>query len=194
MKGYMGKILRVNLSKMAMSEEILDSQVVRQYLGGLGIATKILYDEVPKKTDPFSADNKLIFSPGVFTGTGYPGGSRFNVVTKSPLTGIWLGSSAAGFFGTRLRAAGYDVLIIEGSSKKPVFIDIQEGKVDFVDAADIWGLDTFESKKQIEKKVDRKNVSTLLIGPAGEKLVRTACIMVDGGRFTGRGGAGAEME
>jgi len=193
MKGYMGKILRINLSKKAVSEETLDPQVVRQYLGGVGIATKILYDEVPKNTNPLSAGNKLIFAPGVFTGTGYPGGSRFNVVTKSPLTGIWLGSSAAGFFGTRLRAAGYDALIIEGSSKKPVLIDIQDGKVDFIDASDIWGLDTFESKERIEKKADRKNVSILLIGPAGEKLVRTACIMVDGGRFTGRGGAGAVM-
>ena len=98
MKGYMGKILRINLSKKAVSEETLDPQVVRQYLGGVGIATKILYDEVPKNTNPLSAGNKLIFAPGVFTGTGYPGGSRFNVVTKSPLTGIWLGSSAAGFF------------------------------------------------------------------------------------------------
>jgi len=193
MKGYMGKILRVNLSNQVSSEETIDPQIIKQYLGGVGIATKILYDEVPRNTDPFSADNKLIFAPGVLTGTGYPGGSRFNVVTKSPLTGIWLGSSAAGFFGTRLRAAGYDALVVEGSSKKPVLIDIQDEKVDFIDASDVWGLDTFESKEQIEKKLERKNVGTILIGPAGEKRVRTAGMMVDMGRFTGRGGAGAVM-
>jgi aldehyde:ferredoxin oxidoreductase len=193
MKGYMGKILRVNLSQQKVKEESLDPHIARQYLGGVGIATKILYDEVPKGTDPLSEKNKIIFFSGVLTGTGYPGGSRFQVVTKSPLTGIWLGSSAAGFFGTRLKRAGYDGLIVEGISKKPVVIDISDEGVEFINAADIWGMDIFKSKDAIEKKVNKKKTGIVLIGPAGEKLVRTACIMSDEGRFTGRGGAGAVM-
>ena len=118
--GYAGKILRINLSNEDYHVEPLDLDVSRAYLGGRGLNSKMLYDEVPAGTDPMGPENKLMFATGPFVGTMFPTASRFNVSAKSPLTGILGDSNAGGHFAPEMKFAGYDQIIIEGSSSRPV--------------------------------------------------------------------------
>jgi len=120
MKGWLGKILRVDLSTKTYKTEDIDLNTLKMFLGGHGVATKILMDEMDPKVDPLSPDNKLIFSIGPLTGTAAPLGSRYMVTTKSPLTGLLGFGNSGGFFGPAMRNAGYDHIIFEGKSYKPV--------------------------------------------------------------------------
>ena len=191
--GYMGKILRVSLSQGKMVEEPLTKGFVESFVGGKGYAW-YLFKELKPGIDPFSPENKIIFATGPLTGSTAPGfAGRHVVITKSPLTGIFLDSYAGGFFGARLKFAGFDAVIIEGKAEKPVYLWINDGKAELRDASKLWGKTTDETEKAVKEEVGDDKASVVTIGPAGENLVRFACISGDNGRESGRGGAGAVL-
>lgn len=197
MHGYMGKIVRVNLTTGAITEEFPDKQTLRDFLGGAGLATKYLYDEVPPGTDPLGPDNKLIFMTGPLTGTPSPSTGRFSVVTKSPLTGWWGQANSGGFWGRDLKRSGFDGIIFEGISTKPVYLILNEGKVELRDASHLWGKLTSETTKAIQDELG-EDFNIACIGPAGENQVKYAAIMNDvkeanWGRAAGRCGVGTVM-
>ncbi len=195
MKGWTGKILRVELSKRTYEIEDLDSTVAKMFIGGPGVATKILMDEMDPKVDPLSPDNKLIFSTGPLTGTAAVTGSRYAVTSKSPLTDLLGFANSGGFFGPALKFAGYDHIILEGSSSTPVYLWIDDDKIEIRDADHIWGKDTHETEIILRDELEGsgKRVRVSCIGPAGEKLVRFAAVMNDKHRAAGRCGIGAVM-
>jgi len=200
MYGWTGKILRIDLSRRNCSVEDLPFGLARQYIGGRGLGDRILFDEVDPRTDPLSPENKLIFATGPMTGTGVPAGGRFIVVGKSPLTGAIANPCCGGYLGANLKFAGYDVIIVEGKSPEPVYISIVNDTVEIRPAAHLWGKGATETEHAIRARMGpeadgwEKNIlSVATIGPAGENLVRFACIMADGGRAAGRSGLGAVM-
>jgi len=148
--------------------------------------------EISADADPLSPENKLIFMTGPLTGTPAYSSAKFQLATRSPLTGIYLCSNCGGYFGPHLKMSGYDGLIIEGRTEKPIYLSIFDNKVEFIDAEFLTGMDTEETNKELRRKYDNPKLSVMSIGPAGEKLVKFACIQVDGRSF-GRGGGGAVM-
>ncbi|HHZ03429.1 MAG TPA: aldehyde ferredoxin oxidoreductase family protein [Tissierellia bacterium] len=188
---YNGKILRVNLTKGEIHSENLDLDLAKKFIGGRGLGTKILLDEGVATVDPLSEDNKLIYATGPMTGTSAPTGGRYMVVTKSPLTGMIASSNSGGIWGAKLKYAGWDAIIVEGKAKEPVYINIEDSKVEILPAKDYWGKTTEALIEEI-KKVHPK-ASVLNIGPAGEKLSLIASIMNDADRAAGRSGVGAVM-
>ena len=192
MYGLMGKILRVNLTDGKITEEAIPEKTARMYLGGGGLATKYLYDEVKKGTDPFSPDNKLIFMTGPLTGTSCPSAGRYSVVSKSPLTGTWAQANSGGFWAPDFKKTGYDGVIFQGIAKKPVYLVCEDGKAELRDASHLWGMKTPETTDAIQNELG-KQFKVACIGPAGEKKVRIACIMNDKHRAAGRCGLGAVM-
>jgi aldehyde:ferredoxin oxidoreductase len=190
--GFMGKILRVDLSCGSISTEQVPVQWMRLYLGGAGIASKYLFEEVPVDTDPLGQDNKLIFMSGPLTGTSSASASRYSVVAKSPLTGIWGHGNSGGSFGPAMKRAGFDGIIIEECSDEPVYLSIMDGNAKLLPADDLWGKKVPETEDIIKKKQGRK-VTIASIGPGGENLVRYAAIMNNKHRAVGRTGMGAVM-
>jgi len=192
--GYMGKILRVNLSTGKVSEEPINEQLAKNFIGARGYAAKIIFDEVDPKADPLGPENKLIFATGPLTLTPSPTGGRYDVVTKSPLNNVIAASNSGGFWGTELKKAGYDMIIVEGKAPKPVYLWITEDKVEIKDAARLIGKDTSETTdKIIEGLGGDKQIKVACIGPAGENLVKFACVINDKARAAGRTGVGAVM-
>jgi len=197
LKGYMGKILRVNLTNGTITEEFPEEEILRKYLGGAGLATWYLINETEKGIDPLGPENKLIFMTGPLTGTQSPSAGRYSVVAKSPLTNLWGQANSAGFWAKDFKRSGFDGIIFEGISPKPVYLLTEDGKAELIDAAEIWGKTTSETTKLLKEKHGSKhNVSC--IGPAGEKLVKYAAIMNDCdeeyfGRAAGRCGLGTVM-
>ncbi len=193
----MGKILRVNLTNGKISEEFPDEVTLKLYLGGSGLATKYLIDEVPKGIDPLGPENKLIFMTGPLTGTPSPSTGRYSVVAKSPLTMVWGEANSAGFWGRDLKRSGFDGIIFEGISPKPVYLVTEDGKAELRDASHLWGKNTSETTRIIREELgDKFNVSCIGIG--GENLVKYAAIMNDCdkpnyGRAAGRCGMGTVM-
>lgn len=192
MAGFMGKILRVNLTDGKISEEPLPQKDARMLLGGCGLATKYLFDEVKKGADPLGPENKLIFMTGPLTGTISPSSGKFNAVTKSPLTGFWGQSGSGGRWGRDLKKSGFDGIIIEGQAQKPVYIFIDDGKVELRDAGDLWGKNVMETTSLLKNRLG-KGFNIACIGVAGENKVKYAAIMNDEHRALGRGGFGAVM-
>jgi len=190
MKGYTGKILRVNLTTGKSKVEPLVEREKRLFLGGLALASYRLYKEVKGGIDPLSKDNKLIFSPGLLVGTGLPTLSKSSFVFKSPLTGGFGRAVAGAKMGVTLKKAGYDLLIIEGKSKRPVFLRINDDKVSIEDASDLWGKNAIETQNILKERYGKCN--TAAIGPAGEHLSRISCIDLEE-RQAARGGPGAVM-
>lgn len=186
MFGYSRKILRINLDKNDSWEEELTDKMIRKYLGGKGFGAKILYEELKKRTDPLSKDNKIIFATGPFTNNGVVSAGKNVVITKSPLTGLFLDCYFGGGFGKALKQAGFDVLIIEGKSQNPCYILITD-KVEIKDAKALWSKTTFETEKTLSSQG-----KVACIGPAGENLVRISSIFSEG-RIAARGGIGAVM-
>lgn len=191
MYGYIGKFLRVNLTKGDTSVENLKPEIAQKFVGARGLATKVLFDETDPKVEPFSPENKLIFATGPLTGTGAPAACRYMVVTKSPLTGGIANSSCGGFWGSELKFAGYDMVIIEGAASEPVYLWIENEKIEIRSAKSFWGKDTSETNDLIRSETD-ENARVACIGPGGENLVRFGCIISEG-RAAGRGGVGAVM-
>jgi len=192
MKGWIGKILRVDLTKGEWKVEELDPKLGAKFIGGRGLGSKILFDEIDPKVDPFSPNNKLIMATGPLTGTGASAAGRYMVITKAPLTGTIACSNSGGHFGAELKFAGFDLIIFEGKAKGPVYLYIEDGKAEIRDAKSIWGKTTHETTDQILSETDM-DARVACIGPAGEKLVRYACVINDKHRAAGRSGVGAVM-
>jgi len=190
--GFMGKLLRVNLSEGKISEEDVREEWAEKFIGGAGLATRYLYDEVPKGADPFGPENRLIFMTGPLTGTASASASRYSVVAKSPLTGIWGHGNSGGSFGPVLKRSGYDGIVFEGISPEPVYLKIIDGKAELCEATHLWGKTVAESEDLIHEALDEK-VTIASIGPGGENLVRYAAVMNNKHRAAGRCGLGAVM-
>mgnify|MGYP001063065398 CR=1 FL=1 len=191
--GFAGDILRINLKNRRTSKEPLKEDQARKYLGGSGLATKILFDELKLGIDPLGPENKLILTAGVMAGTLCEGGGSWQAVTKSPLTGIWAGSRSGGFFGPEMKYAGYDMIILEEKAEQPSYLWIRNDQVEIKDAGDAWGKPVPEAEAIIKEDIGEYEARLALIGPAGEKLVRFAAIVNDGCRVAGRCGVGAIM-
>ncbi len=193
MFGYNGRILRVDLTEERITVEEPGEDFYRRYLGGRGFIAPTLLKEVPKGADPLGPENKLIFALGPITGMPFPGSGRNSVGAKSPLTGGFGESEAGGFFGPELKKAGYDEIIVEGVAKSPLYLWIKDGKAELRDARRLWGLDVRDTQQEIRKELEDPLIRTAVIGPAGEKLVRFACILNDVTHAAGRTGMGAVM-
>ena len=191
LRGYHGRILRVNLSTGRWRVEELGEADARLFIGGKALAYLMAYREIPPGTDPLGPSNKLYFVTGPFSAL-VPGASKVTVLAKSPLTRLLNDSHAGDFFGPSLRKAGYDALVVEGASKDPVYLYIHSRGVEVRDASRLWGLTTREATRRIRSETSEK-VSVAAIGPAGERLVRIANIIFDEERAAGRGGLGAVM-
>ena len=189
-----GKLLRVNLTKGTCTPEPLNMDWVKLYLGQRGLGTKYLYEEIDPKVDPLSPDNKLIFVTGPLTGTCASTGGRYSVVTKGPLTGTVACSNSGGQFGGELKQAGWDMVIIEGKSAKPVYLMLVDDQAELLDAEGfIWGETVWDTEDAIRKRHQDPLIRIASIGGAGEGLSRYACIMNDRDRAAGRSGVGAVM-
>ena len=191
MKGLTGKLLRVNLSIGNVVNEDIPSQDIMTFIGGRGLAIKYLYDELAPGTDPLGEDNKLILCNGVLAGTTVQSASRWLSITKSPLTGCYARSSGGADFGAWLKFAGYDLVIVEGKSERPVYIYVTPERVSIEDAREIWGLTSQKAQDWISA-YHGKNTRTACVGPAAENLVRYAAI-VSGRRTASRCGTGTVM-
>jgi aldehyde:ferredoxin oxidoreductase len=192
--GYTGKIGRIDLSSRTVEEQALEEHVARTFIGGSGLGAKFLFDETDEHTEPFGENNRLIFSTGPLTGSVLFNSNRFEAVTKSPLTGIFAESSGGGYWGATLKRAGYDALIITGKTDEPVYIVVQDGKITIKDGGELWGKDCFAATEML-KEQEGTDAKVAVIGPAGERLSRIACIVTDGyhGRALGRCGIGSVM-
>lgn len=191
MKGYAGKLLRVNLSDGKIYREEISESMQRDFLGGRGFAIKLLWEEV-KKVDPLSEQNKIIFSTGPLSGQLLPSSGKMVIASKSPLTGGYGDGNIGSMASVHLRRAGYDVLVVEGKSERPCYILVEDEKVKILEASELWGKNTFESQDLLEKK-HGKNCGILLIGPSAENLVRISTVLSQRGRSGGRPGMGAVM-
>jgi aldehyde:ferredoxin oxidoreductase len=198
MFGYNGQILRVNLSSKKVTKDGLTEADARKYLGGRGLAIKILFDELEAGIDPLGPENKLVYAAGPLAGTGFPLSSRWIVAAKSPLTGIWGEATCGGTFAVQLRKAGYDALVVEGVAASPVYINIMDDDVQIKNASHLWGKMTLDTEIAIAHDLGIKtrredDPAVVCIGPAGEKLVKIAGVMHTAHRAAGRSGLGAVM-
>ncbi len=191
--GYAGKILTVDLSDGKISEKTLDLSLAKNLIGCLGIASKIMLEELDPSVKPFDPKNKLILATGPLTGSTAPAANKSIIISRSPLTNIWGESVFSANCGIELKRAGYDMLIIEGKAEKPVYLWIHDGTAEIKDASGIWGMDTFSACDAIKKDLGEMKAAAISIGPAGEKLARIASIISDNGRAAGRCGLGAVM-
>ncbi|MBI9108817.1 MAG: aldehyde ferredoxin oxidoreductase family protein [Spirochaetales bacterium] len=194
MKGYNGRYLDIDLSAGTVEVKPLSEDMVRQYIGGSGLGAKFLYDATGPDTDPLGPENIMIFASGPVTSTGGFNSDRFEVVSKSPQSGIYGEASCGGKWGGRFKKTGYDAMIVRGKATSPVYITITDKDVKIEDASDLWGLDTFKTHRQL-KEAAGKGAEVACIGPSGEKMIRIAAIIADGahGRAAGRCGLGAVM-
>ncbi|MBW1931294.1 MAG: aldehyde ferredoxin oxidoreductase family protein [Deltaproteobacteria bacterium] len=192
MQGWMGKLLRVDLTTGRLSVEMVDPEVARDFIGGRGWAIRYLYDEVDPGVDPLSEGNKVIFATGPLTATLTPSGARYMVVTKSPLTGAITCANAGGEFPTEMKRTGFDMFIFEGRSPRPIYLWVNDDQAELRPADHLWGMDVHTTVALIRKETDPK-VRVACIGPAGEKLVKIAAIMNDAHRAAGRAGVGAVL-
>ena len=192
----MGKILRVNLTESELEEEPLSEDIARRYVGGKALSAKILFEELKPGVDPLGPDNKMVIATGVMGAIPFSGNSRFSVCAKSPLGYAWGESYSGGYMAPKIKQAGFDAIIIEGASKTPVWLYVNEGKAELRDASRLWGQFTADAETNIKKELgdkDKRQTSVATIGPAGEKLVRFAAIMNDLREAAGRSGMGAVM-
>jgi aldehyde:ferredoxin oxidoreductase len=192
MSGWHGKLLRVDLTAGTCKTEALNLQWAKQFLGGRGLASKYLVEEVAADVDPLSPNNKLIMATGPLTGTYGAANGRYMVVTKSPLTGTIASSNSGGYFPSELRYAGYDMIIFEGKAKAPCYLQIYNDRVELVGAVHLWGKSTQATEDAILAEF-HGDAKVACIGPAGENLVHFACILNDKHRAAGRSGVGAVM-
>ena len=186
------KLLWVSLSQQKSKEIELTSDLFTHYLGGRGLGTKLVYDNVTPTTDPFAPENLLIFAIGPLTATAAPTGGRFSVSTKSPLTGTVFDSNCGGYFGPQIRRSGYAAIVLEGRAPAPVYLWINDGSVEFRSAKSIWGNEVSPTTDYLLDETDRK-AQIACIGPAGENRIKLAAIITDKHRAAGRGGVGAVM-
>ena len=189
--GWIGKLLRVDLTKGTWAYEPLNMKDANDYVGCRGLGTKIFCDECDPKVDPLSPENKLIFLTGPLTGTGATSGGRYEVVAKAPLTGTIGAANSGGRFGPEIKFAGIDGIIFEGKAEKPVYLYINDDHIELRDAAHLWGKDCHETTDMLVEECGKFEVAC--IGPTGERQMLYSAIMNDKNRAAGRGGLGAVM-
>lgn len=192
MRGFFNQLLRINLSKGETTVEPIADSILQSYLGGKGLGSYLLLKENPPRIDPFSPENRLIFTLGPLADTPFYGSSRYAVFTKSPQTGIYSESYSGGKITLSLSRAGYDAIIIEGKSKEPIFLEVSDQRVIFHSASKLWGKETYEAEEAILNRVGN-GAGVLVIGPAGENLVKFSVIESEHWRSLGRAGIGAVM-
>lgn len=193
MKGFYGKLLRINLSEKSYMVEEIPAEVLKKYLGGKGLGSYLLLNNVPAGTDPLGPDNKLIFTTGSAAGTIVPGASRYGIYSRSPLTGLYAESYSGGKVAPVMRRTGYDAIIVEGAAAAPVYLEVSDKSVVFRDAAHLWGMETYATEDAVLAEVNNPDAQAVVIGPAGEKLVHFACVENNYWRSAGRTGMGAVM-
>ncbi|MEY3489118.1 MAG: hypothetical protein RL655_686 [Pseudomonadota bacterium] len=190
---WAGKILRVNLSKGTVTTEPLNREWARDFVGSRGLGSKYLINEIDPKVDPLSPDNKIIWATGPLTGTMASTGGRYTVITKGPLTGAIACSNSGGYWGAELKMAGWDMVIFEGKSPKPVYLCIQNDVAELRDASHLWGQSVWHTEEAIKKSLQDPLVRVSCIGKAGENRVLYASVVNDMHRAAGRSGVGAVM-
>jgi aldehyde:ferredoxin oxidoreductase len=193
MGGYAGRLLFVDLTKGTYEEKPLSEQMARGFIGGYGIGARVLYDMMKPGVDPLGPDNVLGFISGPLNGTGALFGGRYTVVCKSPVTGEWNDANSGGAFGPELKRAGFDGVFISGAAKEPVYLFVNDGKVEIRDAKAVWGKDCTEALDLLVRETGQPDLRAALIGPSGEKQSLMACVINDKHRAAGRGGCGAVM-
>ena len=190
MRGWAGRLLRVDLSSGRYWIQDIDPSILVSFVGGRGLAVKLLWDELRPGVDPLSPLNKLVIAAGPLTGYPGPNTGKLVIAAKSPLTGGYGDGNIGSWASVHLRKADFDAMVIEGASPKPVYLYVEDDKVSLMPADDLWGLDTFETEDRL-RRVYGSNVGMLIIGPAGENLVRFATVVAQRGRSGGRPGMGA---
>ena len=193
LNGSTHRLLRVNVTDGRVKTEKLSDETIRDFLGGKCLGAKILYEELEPGLDPLGPSNKLVFSAGPLTGALFPGNSRYVVMAKSPITGGWGESHAAGFFGPELKYAGFDAVVVEGRAEAPVYLWIREGGAELRDAERVWGKMTGDAQTEIRREVGDEKTRVAAIGPGGERLVRYASVISDLYCAAGRCGMGTVM-
>lgn len=190
--GYAGKLLEVNLTKGRIFQRQIEEAIYKKYLGGSGIAGRILLNNANPPPEPLHPDNPIIFFAGLLTGTMVPGASRISICSRSPLTKIWGEATTGGSFGAELKYSGLDGILIRGKAERPVYLWIHDGKAELRPAEILWGKDTFETAWRIRQETDEE-AKVASIGPAGESLVKISSIIFEGqhSRAAGRTGLGA---
>jgi aldehyde:ferredoxin oxidoreductase len=191
--GYNGKTLRVNLSNKSTTIEEISEKLCKRYIGGIGFIIYYLWKELKQGVDALSIDNKLIFALGPVSGIRVPGAARNCIGAKSPMTGGIGKAEAGGYWGAELKRAGFDIIIVEGKAEKPVYLWIQDGKVNIRDASHLWGKETKETEAAVRDELGDDRVQLAMIGLAGEHMVRYACIMNGCHDAAARSGLGAVM-
>jgi len=192
MYGWVGKILKVDLTSKTVTTEPTEAYI-DNYIGGRGLGVRLIYDAYKPGTDPFDPDNPLIFNTGPCTGTAMPGSGRVDVTAVSPMSKLRAKSNFGAYWGPELKYAGFDHVVIQGKADKPCYLWIKNGSVEIRDAANVWGKDTIETQKIIQQELGDPEIKVVCIGPAGEKLVRFACLITETGDAAGRTGMGAVM-
>ncbi len=190
--GFFGKILWVNLTEESIVEELLPKEMYLQYLGGYGLAARLIYEHMPANRDPLSPESIFGFFPGLLTGTAAPLSGRYMVAGKSPLTNTWGDANSGGTFGPEIKRCGYDAILFKGASSTPKYVSIIDENMEILDASEIWGLDIIEAEIKL-KEVHGKFIKASGIGVAGEKLSKISGIANDKGRIAARSGIGAIM-
>jgi aldehyde:ferredoxin oxidoreductase len=192
MFGYQNNVLRIDLTAQNVSKEPLNMEWAKKYIGGKGLGIRYLYEELKPGTDPLSPENKLIFMTAPLTGTVVPNSGKLAIISRSPATGTILDCSIGGHIAIGIKYAGYDAVILEGAFKEPGYLYIEDDKIEFLSANDLWGKGSHETETLLIKKHGR-DCSIMSIGPAGENLLPMACINSDYYRQAGRGGIGSVM-
>lgn len=191
----MQPICSVDLTTRTIHRILIPPEWERDFLGGSSLAARMLYNDLVPELDPLSPQAPLLFLNGPLSGTSGPAVGRFSVCARSPHTGLWGESNCGGFWGVELRKTGFDGLLLTGRAEEPVYLWINDGKVEIRPAQQLWGLDTYQAQAAVLERLDRpgRGASVAVIGPAGENLVPYALILTDHGRVAGRTGMGAVM-
>ncbi len=194
MEGYYNRLIEIDLSSGFKNVKEIGKDVLQKYIGGSGLGARILYDSTGPQTDPLGPENVMIWATGPVSATAGFNSDRFEVVSKSPQSGIYGEASCGGKWGSRFKKTGYDAIVVKGKADFPVYLKISDQEIEIKSAENLWGLDTFQTQR-ILKELEGKSCEVACIGPSGEKMVRIAAIIADGahGRAAGRCGLGAVM-
>ncbi|MCK4686863.1 MAG: aldehyde ferredoxin oxidoreductase, partial [Candidatus Lokiarchaeota archaeon] len=194
MSDILRRIIHINLTKNTSSIQKIEESLFRKYLGGSGLAAKLLYNKLHPELPSLHPDSPLLFFSGLLTGTAVPTASKLSVCARSPLTGIWNEATVGGTWGAELKFCGYEGIIIRGKAEKPVYLFITPEEVKIKDAQEVWGQDTYYTSQSLKEKYGSE-IKIASIGQAGENLVNISSIVIDAPhcRLAGRGGLGAVM-
>jgi aldehyde:ferredoxin oxidoreductase len=191
--GYMGRVAFVDLTEGTVRTEALPGDVSREFIGGYGLGARVLFERMSKGVDALGPGNMLGFTAGPLTGTRAPTGGRYMVCCKSPLTGGWGDANSGGYFGSELKAAGFDAIFVSGAAAAPCYLRVADGRVEIRDAAHLWGMDTTDAEQALQAELNDPKVRVAGIGPASERLSLISGVVNDRGRVAARSGVGAVM-